>query len=500
MLNPRPNPERRSKKLKSALSLERMPGLVATLSSRGDIEHLNPQLLGYLGAQADGLKNWTDGQLIHPEDVPRVSNVLADPPASGELRELECRVRRSDGQYRWFQGCGLCVRDGDGGIPRWYLLLTDIDDRKRLEARLRQTEALLGACQGLSSTGTFSWSVQQDALVWSAQLYRTLDIDPSVPATMALLEARVHPADLAFFRDSIGRARETRDDFEYDLRLRPSSDGIKYLHVVAHATEDPVFGLEYLGVVQDVTERRRADQLLAKARMELSRVNRIMSLGALSASIAHEINQPLSGIITNANTCLRMLAAAPPNLDGARETARRTIRAGNRAAEVTARLRALYSHKKVGAEAIDLNEVVQDVVALSLADLRKNRVLVRQELADDLPFVSGDPVQLQQVVLNLLLNAGDAMSSVDDRPRQLVIRTERDESDQVRLTVRDSGVGFEPSQLEQLFEPFYTTKTSGMGIGLSVSRWIVESHGGQLCARPNHGPGATFTLSLPRLN
>ncbi|HEX4340606.1 MAG TPA: ATP-binding protein [Polyangiaceae bacterium] len=345
-------------------------------------------------------------------------------------------------------------------------------------------------------TGAFAWSVAKDHLVWSPQLYRILEVDPSLPATMAQFEARIHPEDLAFFRGTVVRARENGDDFGFELRLGISNDVVKYVEVVARATRDASAGLEYIGAVQDVTERRLATLLLEKARSELSRVNRVMSLGVLSASIAHEINQPLSAIITNANTCLRMLAADPPNLDGARETARRTIHAGNRAAEVTARLRALFLQKKVSAEAVDLNEVARDVLALSLGDLRKNRVRVRQELSSDLPLVTGDRVQLQQVVLNLLLNASDAMSGVDDRPRQLLIRTERDESAQVRLTVRDTGVGFEPSKADQLFEAFFTTKSSGMGIGLSVSRSIVESHGGRLWAAPNDGPGATFAFSL----
>jgi signal transduction histidine kinase len=217
----------------------------------------------------------------------------------------------------------------------------------------------------------------------------------------------------------------------------------------------------------------------------------------MSASIAHEVNQPLSGIITNASTCLRMLAADPPNIDGARETARRTIRDGNRASDVVTRLRALFSKKNATTELVDLNEAGSEVIALSRSELQRNRVILRSELADDLPPVTGDRVQLQQVILNLLLNALDAMSGVDDRPRQLVIKTERDEGDRVRLTVQDAGVGFDPQNVERLFEAFYTTKSGGMGIGLSVSRSIIENHHGRLWAAPNEGPGATFSFSIP---
>jgi signal transduction histidine kinase len=218
----------------------------------------------------------------------------------------------------------------------------------------------------------------------------------------------------------------------------------------------------------------------------------------LTASIAHEVNQPLSGIVTNAGTCLRMLAADPPNVDGARETARRTIRDANRASDVITRLRALFSRKNATTESVDLNEATREVIALSSRELQRSRLTLRAELADDLPPVTGDRVQLQQVILNLLLNASDAMSGVDDRPRELVIRTEIDESNRVRLTVQDAGVGFEPQAVGRLFEAFYTTKSGGMGIGLSISRSIIESHHGRLWARPNDGPGATFSFSIPR--
>jgi C4-dicarboxylate-specific signal transduction histidine kinase len=241
-----------------------------------------------------------------------------------------------------------------------------------------------------------------------------------------------------------------------------------------------------------------SEEALEKARSELAKVARVTSLGVLTASIAHEVNQPLSGIITNANTCLRMLDGDPPNLAGARETARRTIRDGNRASDVITRLRALFSKKEFTLEPLDLNEATREVIALSLSELQSNGVVIQSELADDLPPVSGDRVQLQQVVLNLLRNASDAMVGVNDRPRQLTIATGTDEEDRVRLTVQDVGVGLEPQNLEQLFAAFYTTKTDGMGIGLSVSRSIIESHHGRLWAASNDGPGATFAFSIPR--
>jgi len=229
----------------------------------------------------------------------------------------------------------------------------------------------------------------------------------------------------------------------------------------------------------------------------LAHVARVTTLSTLTASIAHEVNQPLSGIITNASTCLRMLDANPPNVDGARETARRTIRDGNRASEVITRLRALFSKKEFALESLDLNDAAREVIALSLSELQRNRVVVQSDLSDDLPSITGDRVQLQQVVLNLLRNASDAMVGVDDRPRQLLIRTEREGGGHVRVTVRDAGVGIERQGMDKLFDAFYTTKSGGMGIGLSVSRSIVERHHGRLWVEPNEGPGATFAFSIP---
>ena len=253
-------------------------------------------------------------------------------------------------------------------------------------------------------------------------------------------------------------------------------------------------------IYRDMTETTRLQdeqRRYHEMQLQLAHANRIATLGQLSASIAHELNQPLTGIITNCGTCVRMLTSDPLNLDGAREAVRRTMRDGNRAADIIARLRALFSKNEPASESVDLNEVTREVIALSLSELQNSRVIVRTELADDLQCVTADRVQLQQVILNLLRNALDAMNTVDDRPRDLLIRTEGEEGDSVRLSVKDTGVGFDPHTLNKLFETFYSTKTDGMGVGLSVSRSIIENHQGRLWAVPNDGPGATFSFSVP---
>ena len=372
--------------------------------------------------------------------------------------------------------------------------LRAIAERKE---ELWRSEAFLAEAQRLSLTGSFSWRVTTDEITWSAQLYRIFEFDQGMPVTLELIGTRVHPEDIPLLHDMIERARGAGTDFEYELRLQMPDQSIKYLHTVAHGTRDQDGRLEYIGAVQDVTAGRLSEQALGKAQSELAHVARVTTLSTLTASIAHEVNQPLSGIITNASTCLRMLDADPPNVAGARVTAQRTLRDGNRASDVITRLRALFGKQSATTESVDVNEGTREVIALSRSELESAGVILRTDLAEDLPRVTGDRVQLQQVILNLLRNASDAMSGVDDRPRQLLIRTEREGGDRVRVTVRDAGAGIEPQAMDKLFDAFYTTKSGGMGIGLSVSRSIVEKHHGRLWVEQNDGPGATFAFSIP---
>jgi C4-dicarboxylate-specific signal transduction histidine kinase len=311
-----------------------------------------------------------------------------------------------------------------------------------------------------------------------------------------LIRDTIHPEDLPTFDAVIARGM-TGTDIDFGFRIVTPRGAVKHLRgmarVMAQSGGRPLF----IGALQDVTESKIAEEALDRARSELSHVARITTVNTLTASIAHEVNQPLTGIITNASTCRRMLDCDPPNIEGARETALRIIRDGNRASDVITRLRALFGKKEFALEPVDLNEATREVIALSLSDLQRNRVVLLFDLADDLPPVMGDRVQLQQVTLNLLRNACDAMLDVEDRPRELLVKTKRDEGDRVRLSIVDAGTGFRPEIKDQLFEAFYTTKSEGMGIGLSVSRSIIEKHLGRLWAEPNAGPGATFSFSIP---
>jgi PAS domain S-box-containing protein len=362
---------------------------------------------------------------------------------------------------------------------------------------MRRSEAFLAEGQRLSTTGSFVWRPDSDEIVFSDELKRIFGFELGTPVTLERIVGCVHPDDMSLVAEKIAQARAGGGDHDYAVRLRMPDGSVKYLHTNARANRRPDGYLEFVGAMQDVTLRRLAEEALGKARSELAHATRIMSLGVLTASIAHEVNQPLSGIITNASTCVRMLDGDPPNVDGARETAKRTIRDGRRAADVITRLRALFSKKDAAYDLVDLNEATREVIALSRSELERNGVITRTELTNELPLVRGDRVQLQQVIVNLLRNGSDAMSTVDGRPRELLFRTEVEEADRVRLSIQDSGVGFEPQSLDRLFQTFYTTKEEGMGIGLSVSRSIIENHQGRLWATPNDGPGVTFSFSIP---
>jgi PAS domain S-box-containing protein len=353
-----------------------IPALAWSTRPDGSSDFFNERWLSYTGLTAEESLGWGWRVAVHPDDLAGLQDRWTDVLVSGAPGERpmtpgrEARLRRYDGEYRWFFFRGSPLHDETGRVIGWCGTNVDIEDRKRAEAALRSRE--------------------------------------------------------------------------YDLSV---------------ATQNAM-------------------------------------VGEFAASVAHEINQPLSGIITNASTCLRMLAADPPNVSGALETARRTLRDGNRASEVITRLRALFKKQGTTTESVDLNRAAREVVALLMGELHRNQVSLQTALAADLPAVTGDQVQLQQVILNLLRNAIDAMSGVPDRPRHLVIRTAL-EGNQVRLTVQDSGAGFEAGGGDKIFNAFYTTKREGMGVGLSVSRSIIENHRGRIWAEANEGPGTTFSFSIP---
>jgi PAS domain S-box-containing protein len=347
-----------------------------------------------------------------------------------------------------------------------------------------------------------AWTLTPDGMpdfvnqVWLEFSGQTLEFVRSHPEAWL---AAVHPEDREIAARSFWEGVRSGQGFSFETRSLRAKDGNYRRHlqqaVVLRDGEGKV--LRFVGTTTDIDDQKRAEETLRQAQSELAHVARVATLNAMTASIAHEVSQPLSGILTNAKTGLRMLAAEPPNVAGAVETARRTIRDANRASEVVKRLRAMFSKEGSAMELVDLNDAAREVITLSASELQRRGAFLKSALADNLPLVSGDRVQLQQVILNLLLNAADAMTEVEDRPRTILVQTGLHDGGSVKLAVRDSGVGVDPNAVEKLFEAFYTTKPNGMGVGLSVCRSIIKRHDGRLWVEANDGPGATFSFCIP---
>jgi C4-dicarboxylate-specific signal transduction histidine kinase len=370
---------------------------------------------------------------------------------------------------------------------------------KRLTAvneELRRSEAYLAEAQRLSHTGSFGWRLATGEIVWSEETYRIFQYDRTATPIVESVLQRVHPEDAAFVKQTIERASQDGKDFNLEHRLLMPDGAVKHVHVVAHGERDESGELEFLGALMDVTAAKRAADALRHAEADLAHMSRVTTMGELVASIAHEVNQPLGSIVTNGHACVRLLSAEVPNVERSLEVVGRMITDGMRASEVIKRIRDLL-HKTPSEKApVSINETIQVVVALVSSELLGSKIELQVELAIDLPAVSGDRIQLQQVILNLILNAKDAMSDVAN-PRELQITSGKNEAGEVVVTVRDTGRGLDPDHLNHMFDPFFTTKMEGMGLGLSISRTIIEAHGGTLSATRNQDKGATVQFTVP---
>jgi PAS domain S-box-containing protein len=437
----------RASERKLNLIINTIPMLAWSTDPTGSVDFLNKQWLEYTGLSAEQAAGFAWSVAIHPDDTKGLRDYWQAALTSGADVDVEARMRRFDGQYRWFLFRASPLRDESGKIAKWYGTNVDIEDRKRADQELRRSAAFLAEGQRLSQTGTFAWWPDGMRLVWSEELYRIHEIEPGTTISADIARSRVHPDDTPLVNETTARGVETGNDYEHTHRIVMPDGRIKFLQVIARATRDVEGRLEYIGAVQDVTQRMLSEEALSNSRSEIAHMARVMSLGVLTASIAHEINQPLSGIITNAGTCLRMLDHNPPNVEAARKTVLRSLRDGKRASDVIARLRSLFLKKELVAEIVDLNDATREVAALSSGELRRNRVALQLDFAEDLPPVNGDRVQLQQVIMNLLRNAMDAMREIDDRPRQLLIQTETDGGENVRLSVQDTASASRPIPL-----------------------------------------------------
>src|ERR1700719_2401634 len=367
------------------------------------------------------------------------------------------------------------------------------------EKKLQRSEAYLAEAQRLTHTGSWGWRVAGgDALHLSEEWYRIYGFDPeNGPPTFEERLQRTHPEDRAKWQGAIDRAVAEKSDYELQFRILLPDGSVKHIHTVGHpvlsASGDLV---QFVGSSTDITERKHAEEALRQAQTDLAHASRVTTMGELTASLAHEVNQPIAAAVTDANTCLRWLTRDQPDLEEAREAASRMAKDASRAADIISRIRLPFKKVSPQREWVDINEVVREMIVLLRSEATRYSISFRTELASDLPPVMGDRVQLQQVLMNLLLNGMDAMQDVDTA-RELTIHSQSVKNEHVIVSVSDTGVGLPPQQAEQIFNAFFTTKHHGTGMGLRISRSIVESHGGRLWASANSPRGASFCFTLP---
>ncbi|MRG55339.1 PAS domain-containing protein [Phyllobacterium sp. SYP-B3895] len=477
---------------------ETIPQALWSATPDGVIGYLNKKGLTFMGVETKDLTEgtwWADG--LHPDQVETTIGTWLRSIATGEPYQVEVLYRPpASNDYRWADVRALPMRDENGAILMWYGSLIDIHDRKTAQEDMAASENRLQLI--IDTIPGMVWSALSDGGGEFAnrhfRTYLGLSMDDARNWGWA---TAVHPEDLPDMMEAWRIMAERVEAGEVEARLRRFDGEYRWFLCRGSPLVDAAGDVKWFGINVDIHDWKLAQDELREAQAELSHMTRVMGMGQLTAAIAHELAQPLFGIVTNASAGMEMLSTEPPNIHGAKETVRRTLRDANRASDVTERLRAMYSKKDPVVELVDLNAIAQEVIGFAHGDLRKNGVSLRMHLSADLPAVRGDRIQLQQVIFNFIKNSTEAMNGVVGRSKDLEISTMREGPSHVRLAVKDAGVGFDRGISEKLFSPFFTTKANGMGVGLSVSRAIVESHNGRLWAEPNQAHGATFAFSIP---
>jgi PAS domain S-box-containing protein len=481
--------------------VENMPAMAGVLLPDGSHTYLTNQWREYSGLSVVDTDSGGWRRAVHPEDIDSHVEKFRAAAAARKPFENEVRLRRAvDGEYRWFLVRIAPLCDERGTIVKWHGVLTDIEDRKRAEQALKRSEAYLAEAQELTKTGSWAWDPHSDRMVYcSDEIYRIFGLDSAegIPSIETFIQ-RIHSDDRAMVRAQSlqGSGEETEHAFEYRILL---ADGtIKHVRTLRR----PVFNdsgeiVEVVGTTMDITERKRAEQERERLRQleaELAHMNRVSLMGELAASLAHEIKQPVTAAVNNAQACLRLLDLDRPDIAEAREASSAMIACARRTAEIIDHVRSLSKKDIPRRELVDVNEVIREIHVLLLGEANKQLLAMRIDLAPELPKITADRVQLQQVLMNLMLNGIEAMK---DSGGELIVKSELDQDGQVLISVSDNGVGLPPEKADQIFDAFFTTKPQGTGMGLAISRSIVESHGGRIWATPNSGPGATFRFTLP---
>ena len=485
------------------LALDTIPALAWSAGPDGSADFVNRGWTEYTSLSLEDTKGSGWSSRIHPDDRDKFVDKFLKAVTAGTPYEDEGRIRRTDGQYRWFLVRGTPFRDESGNIVRWYGTCTDIEDRRRAEEALRDSEKRFRDFSEASAD--WYWETGPDHRFTFIPVERPEFPDVENRDQLGLTRWEIaadfdtEPAKWQEHIDVLDNHKPFRN-FIYQIRLKDGATMYAAVSGIPRFDDNSAF-LGYRGGACDVTAMVRANQLeksLRQAQVELAHITRLTTLGELTASIAHEVNQPLSGVVGNGAACLRWLSKDPPQFYGeVRASVEAMIGDANRASMIIAKIRALAKNSSQQMSRLDINDVVKDAVALVRHELDDRDVALRQELTAAPATVIADRTQLQQVLINLIMNSVDAMEGVSGRAREIVVRSNLSEGDQIILQVKDSGCGVDPGQIEKLFQPFFTTKSKGLGMGLSISRSIIEAHDGSLTMSSDGGTGSTVHIALP---
>ena len=475
-------------------------GSWARVSATGEMRYWSEECYRVLGFDPrDGLPRFeTFLQRVQPDDQAKIREISA---AAGRAKfdyETDYRIVHPGGEIRDIQVVAHPVFNPSGDLVEYVGTVMDVTERRRSEEKLRQSEAYLAEAQKLTHTGSWVWEVtERRALHLSEEWYRVYGFDSKegMSAWNKRLE-RIHPDDCDGRQQAIDRAINEKSDYEVGYRILLPGGAVRYIRSVGHPVLNASGDLvQFVGSSTDITERKQAEEALHQAQTDVARINRITTMGELTASLAHEVKQPIAAAVTDANTCVRWLSRDNPDVEEAREAASRVVKDATRATEIITRVRQLFKKGTPEQALIDVNEIIREMIVLLGSDATRYDVSIQTELAKDLPKVMGDRVQLQQVLMNLMTNSIDAMKDLDGT-RELIICSQAEDG-HLMISVSDTGVGLPPKQADQIFDAFFTTKPQGTGMGLRISRSIVESHGGRLWAAANSPRGASFHITLP---
>jgi hypothetical protein len=502
-------------------TIDSSPGLFATLRSNGEIECASRPLLECLGRSLEELRAWNSNGTVHADDLERVNTAWTQVLSSGAPYDMEQRLRCRDAQYRWFQVRGYPLLNHAGDVVRWHIHILDIDAQKTKLEQLRHTEMNLSRAL---TEQTLARQASEDAVIAlrtrERELTHMIECIPAyalcmdttgVPtyinqrflqalgATLDQLRTGwpdfIHPDDRGLVLASWVRAVASGEGYRLSMRIRHREGHYRWMDAIHQLARDKSGAPErWYALLFDVDDHHRAEEALEETRARLATAARVATVAELSASIAHEVTQPLSAIAANAHACANWLSADPPNIAKAQQTSQTVVKDAARAGETISRLRKLFRRRPVERVELSINELLENVVELVVGEAHKRQITIETILEPSLPSVPVDEIQLQQVVLNLLNNALDAFEGVAGRARAIVVRSSL-AANTLLIEIEDSGVGI--SAPAKVFEPFYTTKPRGLGVGLAICRWIVESHGGTLRAEARKAYGTSFLFTLP---